>query len=126
MQSPPVPASQPETRLLDTEQLLQQMGDADAMRDMLVMFQEALAHDVPAIAERLQTGDVLAANHLLHGLKGIVPIFCQGPVSEEVKRLELMSKTAQADKLAELTQAYAPLQRRLDQLLAEVTAALSN
>ena len=112
--------------LLDTEKALAQIGDAETLQAMLGMFQEALAHDVPAICERLRAGDGPGANQLLHGLKGIVPIFCQAPLSDEIKRVELMSKKVQPSGMAELQAAYANLRLPLEQLLAEVTATLAN
>lgn len=114
-----LPASQ---RLLDTDLALSQIGDPDAMREMLAMLQEALARDVPEISVLLQRGDTVGANHLLHAIKGFIPIFCPEPLCLEVARIEGMSKDAFN---AELAGGYARLRPLLEQLLSEVSACLA-
>ena len=109
--------------LLDTDLALSQIGDADAMQDMLVMLEEALARDLPDISDLLQKGDILGANCLLHAIKGFIPIFCQDALSQEVTRVEAMSKEPFD---AGLSDGYAQLRPHLEQLLAEVRAHLAN
>jgi hypothetical protein len=114
--------SQPGPGILDLDLALAQIGDVDAMNDMLVMLQDSLARDVPAVSTLLHAGDITAANRLLHALKGFVPIFCQAPFCEEVTRVELFSKDPAS---TEVTSAYSGLRPQLETLLAEVSAYLS-
>ena len=106
---------------LDTGLALSQIGDTDAMNSMLLMLQESLARDVPEIAALLQMGEVLAANRLLHTLKGFIPIFCPEPLCAHVVRVEALSKLGPGPALAP---AYAALQPELAQLLCEVDSYL--
>lgn len=108
---------------LDMDLALSQIGDADAMLDMLGLLQDALAQDVPAIAAALESDQVQQANGLLHSLKGFVPIFCAPPLCEQVALVEKMSK---APHQPGLVAAYAELRPHLETLLAEVRAALQN
>ncbi len=119
--SSPSPHTVP--RLLDTDLALSQIGDADAMHEMLVLLQESLTRDVPGVAALLQQGDGIGANRLLHALKGFIPIFCQAALCDEVMRVEAISKEPISPQLAT---AYAALQPQLEHLLAEVSAHLQN
>ena len=104
---------------LDVDLALSQIGDQDAMQDML---QEALARDLPQIEALLKAGDIAAAGRLLHAIKGFIPIFCQDALCQGVAEVEAMSKEPAH---AGLLQAYTQLQPHLEHLLAEVTAYLS-
>lgn len=106
---------------LDTTLALAQIGDMDAMNSMIAMLQEALARDIQRIGAHLQSGDVAAANRLLHPLKGFIPIFCREDFCGRVEAVESMSKDSQSLTVGP---AYAALQPALEQLLAEVCAYL--
>ena len=116
---PPLPEAKPV--YLDTDLAMSQIGDVDTLNSMLLMLQESLARDVPAIAVLLQQGDVPPANQLLHALKGFLPLFCPEPLCAHVVRVEGMSKRGAHP---ELEPAYAQLQGALMQLLGEVEAYL--
>lgn len=107
--------------VLDIDLALSQIGDVDAMNDMLVMLQESLARDVPQVSSLLENGDVGGANRLLHALKGFVPIFCPESFCLEVAQVELFSKDPASTDVAP---AYANLRPQLEKLLAEVSAYL--
>ena len=115
--------SQIGANLLDTDLAMSQIGDAQAMQDMLVMLQDALANDVPKVSSLIQAGDVSAANHLLHTLKGFIPIFCRDALCHAVVRVEGLSKAPASPDLAI---AYAALRPYLEQLHAEVSAYLAD
>ena len=117
----PSPMPQAGPGFLDIALALSQIGDVDAMNDMIVMLEESLARDVPQVSALLQQGDVQGANRLLHGIKGFIPLFCPLTFCEEVVRVEAMSKSAES---AQLTEAYGALRPHLDMLLAEVAAYL--
>lgn len=118
MSSPPLRADRV---VLDTELAFSQIGDIDAMRDMLGLLEEALVRDLPEIASMVAQGDQVGANRLLHALKGFIPIFCQQALSDEVAMVEGLSKTP--DNTA-LMQGYAALRPQLEQLRTEVSAYL--
>jgi len=117
----PSPMPQAGPGLLNIDLALSQIGDVDAMNDMIVMLEESLGRDVPQVSALLQNGDIQGANRLLHGLKGFIPIFCPESLCLEVVRVEGLSKASDSPELAE---AYATLRPHLETLLAEVTAYL--
>ena len=106
---------------LDTGLALSQIGDVEAMASMLVLLQESLARDIPLIAQLLHDADLVAANRVLHALKGFIPIFCIQPLCEHVVRVEGLSKDRQSTTAGP---AYLLLMPELEQLLLEVSAYL--
>jgi HPt (histidine-containing phosphotransfer) domain-containing protein len=109
------------TAYLDTAMALSQIGDVEAMNGMLVMLKDTLAQDLPRIDDFLRAGDVANANHLLHALKGFIPIFCHPDLCAHVVRVEGISKDGNSTTAAP---AYGALKPQLEQLLAEVRAYL--
>ncbi len=108
---------------LDLANALANVGDADALREMLVMLQELLASDVPQIAQLVQSGDFAQAQLLLHSLKGCLPIFTRPELASELVNVELLSKTNAGAGCAE---AYGALHPKLDALLAEISHHLAH
>lgn len=106
---------------LDVNRALEQVGDVEALHDMLDMLQSSLDRDLPQIESLLAQGDVRSANRLLHALKGFIPIFCVDALSDHVASVESLSKTGSA---IEVAAAYAPLAPKLQALQAEVDAHL--
>jgi HPt (histidine-containing phosphotransfer) domain-containing protein len=111
-----------EPYFLDVELAVSQIGDVQTMQGMLTMLEETLARDVPLIAQLLESGDHVAANRLLHPLKGFIPIFCGEAICAHVSKVEEMSKFGPSS--AVLT-AYRQLQVELEQLMAEVSIYLN-
>jgi HPt (histidine-containing phosphotransfer) domain-containing protein len=108
---------------LDVSLALEQIGDLQAMQGMLSMLEESLARDVPRIEQLLEEGDVKAANRVLHGLKGFIPIFCVESLCKHVARVEELSKTADA---VSVSQVYADLMPELETLQSEVVGYLND
>ncbi|WP_138515389.1 Hpt domain-containing protein [Rhodoferax bucti] len=100
---------------------LEQIGDEGALREMLPMVLDSLQRDVPAIANLLAQGDVTGANHLLHPLKGFIPIFCTPDLYARVSEVEQMSKKGDAPTVGA---AYALLAPELRVFEAEVARYL--
>ena len=107
---------------LDTALAMSQIGDAEAMQGMLAMLEETLGQDVPKIAELLRNGDVAGANHLLHPLKGFIPIFCRPALCDHVSEVEGLSKHGDSVTVGA---AYADLMPKLNVLLSEVSSYLA-
>lgn len=116
-------SADPDPIFLNIALALEQIGDAQAMQGMLTMLEESLARDVPRIADLLSAGDVRAANRLLHGLKGFIPIFCADALCSHVTRVEEMSKTGEA---SDVSMAYAVLMPDLELLQSEVAGYLND
>ena len=108
-------------RYLNIAGAMEQIGDEGALREMLPMVLESLTNDVPAITELLAKGDIKGANHLLHPLKGFIPIFCTTELYGRVSEVELMSKKGD---VAAVSAAYAELAPELLRLKAEVAQYL--
>jgi len=100
---------------------MEQIGDEGALREMLPMVLDSLQRDVPAIADLLAQGDVAGANHLLHPLKGFIPIFCTPDLYARVSEVEQMSKKGDAPTVGA---AYALLAPELRVFEAEVARYL--
>ena len=102
---------------LDADSARAQVGDEESLQGMLLMLQDALTRDVPAIAQLLAAEDSQQATRLLPALKGFMPIFCRPPVCEHVAQVELASKSQAS---AQVAIAYAALRPELEQLQQEV------
>ncbi len=107
---------------LDIPRALEQVGDEQALQNMMPMLQEMLERDLPLIAQSLANGDVRGANPLLHSLKGCLPIFCEPTLCTHLAQVEQLSK---AGGSAEVNEAYATLGPKLLGLQQEVTQYLS-
>lgn len=106
---------------LDEARAVSQLGDADALPPMLTMLEESLERDIPLLDACVKSGDVVAANRLLHPIKGFLPIFCGDALCDELSQAEALSKGSTS---VELERAYTALRPKLLALLAEVTAFL--
>lgn len=106
---------------LNVAQSLANVGDASALHEMLVMLHDVLGKDTPQIALHMQEHDFPAAQHLLHALKGCIPIFCTQVLCDELVAVELMSKSPAPEASAE---AYVSLRPKLEALQLEIVAHL--
>ena len=102
---------------------LANVGDEYALRDMLVMLHDVLSKDTPQIALHMEEGDFPAAQHLLHALKGCIPIFCTQGLCDELIAVELLSKSPTPE--ASLS-AYVSLRQKLEALHSEIGAHLEH
>lgn len=117
-----VPAEGASPQYLNIAGALEQIGDEGALREMLPMVLDSLQRDVPVIADLLAQGDVAGANHLLHPLKGFMPIFCTPDLYARVSEVEQMSKKGDA---VTVSAAYALLAPELRVFEAEVARYLA-
>jgi HPt (histidine-containing phosphotransfer) domain-containing protein len=111
-----------EPYFLDVELAISQIGDVQTMQGMLTMLEETLARDVPLITQLLESGDHVAANRLLHPLKGFIPIFCGEALCAHVTKVEEMSKIGPSSAVLA---AYGQLRVELEQLATEVSIYLN-
>lgn len=90
----------------DTARALAMFGSAQSFRKILQMALDSLGTDVERIEALLQAGDLKAASHLLHGIKGFAPIFCCDALCARIAALERSSKT---ERIEQVLQDYAQL-----------------
>ena len=107
---------------LDVDWALSQVGDVETLNGMMVMLEESLSRDIPLISTHFQAGDVVAANRLLHAIKGFVPIFCREAFCSQVVAVEALSKDSHSTSAGP---AYEVLRPDLEQLLADVNEYLN-
>lgn len=107
---------------LDVQRALRQVGNVEALRNMLPMLQELLERDVPQIAHLLDTEDATGASRLLHSLKGCMPIFCTPTLCEHLEKVEQLSKSGVA---LEVGRAYSALMPQLQALQLEIDRYLA-
>ena len=98
------------------------IGDEARVTEMLGMLLAALDSDVPQIWEKLEAGDVLAANRLLHPLKGFIPVFCTDKLVDHVAVVEMLSKDCTADQVKVAFTTVAPELARLQVELRDYLA----
>lgn len=80
------------TPLLDVEKALAMMGDAEAVREILVMAAGTLTDELAQIEACLRAGDTVAAGRVLHTIKGSLPIFAIDPLVDSVTVAERATK----------------------------------
>ena len=117
----PAPSPDPSFVHLNLAQSLANVGDASALHEMLVMLHDVLSKDTPQIAQHMQERDFPAAQHLLHALKGCIPIFCTPTLCDELIAVELLSKSPAPEASAS---AYGSLRPKLEALQLEIVAHL--
>lgn len=108
---------------LSIERAMSYVGDLDSVRSLLGTLAQSLQGDLPEIQARLDAGDLPGVQRLLHQFKGFAPVFCTQALSDEVARVESMSK---GDDVPAMRSAYAHLAPRLQQLLVEVQTELAS
>jgi HPt (histidine-containing phosphotransfer) domain-containing protein len=114
--------SAPTHPCLSIDRALEYAGDMQGVLTLLGSLLQSLRIDLPLLQDRLDASDLSGANRLLHQIKGFAPVFCVDALVAEVVRLEALSK---GTDLAAVREAYAQLAPQLQQLLAEVQAALA-
>ena len=107
---------------LSIDNAMEYVGDMQGVLSLLGTLQNSLQNDLPHIQTRLDADDLPGANRILHQLKGFAPVFCMDDLVAEVVRVENLSKGTDAQAMRE---AYAQLEPKLQQLLAEVKATLA-
>ena len=107
----------------DTARALAMFGSAQSFRKILQMALDSLGTDVEKIEALLQAGDLTAASHLLHGIKGFAPIFCCDALCARIAAVERSSKT---ERIEQVLQDYAQLAPSLSQWRDEMAHYLAH
>ena len=115
-------SSKKEAPHLDLPSALNKIGEASAVRDLLVMLADLLARDVPQIQRAVLDQDTAVAARLLHSLKGCMPIFCTAPICDLIALAESHAKQGQSDRVQ---QAYVVLGPAFADLSQEIALELS-
>jgi HPt (histidine-containing phosphotransfer) domain-containing protein len=108
---------------LDVPRALEMVGDEASVRDILRMAEQGLRRDLLQMAQSLRAGDVAAVRQVLHTLKGSLPIFCADPLTEQVRAIEQLCKTADAVQVASV---FAGVAQELARLADEIQVHLES
>lgn len=108
---------------LDVPRALEMVGDEPSVRDILRMAEQGLRRDLLRMEQSLRAGDVADVRQVLHTLKGSLPIFCADPLTEQVRAVEQLCKTAGAPEVAS---AYGGLAQELARLADEIQVHLES
>lgn len=98
---------------LDVVRARSRLGNADSLQRIMRMAAQRLDDEIDAITASLARGDVAGANHMLHGIKGFAPIFCNDQLCEQISHVEQLSKTETAQRVATVYHELAPRLARL-------------
>jgi HPt (histidine-containing phosphotransfer) domain-containing protein len=104
----PTPPAVGQPVCLDLARARSMLGNADSLQRIMRMAAQRLDVEIDAIAANLAAGDVAGAHHMLHGLKGFAPIFCNDQLSEQISHVEQLSKTETAQHVATVYHELAP------------------
>ena len=107
----------------DTAQALAMFGSVQSFRKILEMALDSLNTDLIKIEAALEVGDLKAASHLLHGIKGFAPIFCRDALCARVAELERSCKT---DVVEQVLPNYAQLAPMLSKWRDEMAHYLTH
>lgn len=107
---------------LDVERALEMVGDPLTVVKILGLARDALRRDTERLPALLAAGETTPVAGALHTLKGMLPLFCDDALVQQVVACERVAKAAGA---AELAAIYPDLGARLRVLLAEIEAYLA-
>ena len=107
--------------LLDLTRAKEFAFEADALRELVVTFEQSLAQEMVVIQAGLASGDAMKVEHALHALKGFMPLFAAESVAQAVTDLY---QTSREKPLAVTGPLFTALVPSLETLLVEVRAWL--
>jgi HPt (histidine-containing phosphotransfer) domain-containing protein len=88
---------------LDASRARALVNDDAIVEEMLDMLTTSLNNDVPNLQAAAQDQQWLALSHILHRLKGVLPLFCDERTADLLSRLESQFKTQHVATNAMLT-----------------------
>ncbi len=77
-------------------QALDAVGDADVVDALLPVLLQTLDDDVLRLDAAFETSQLPTACAVLHGLKGVLPMFCSAELAGQIVALETQSKSGDA------------------------------
>ena len=80
--------------LLQYAQALQTVGGPEVIDALLPVLLKTLDDDTLRLDSALSDGDATRAAVVLHGLKGVLPMFCSGDMAQSIVQLEGLCKAA--------------------------------
>ena len=72
---------------------LNTVGDADVVDALLPVLLQTLDDDVGRLDAAFENQQLPTACAVLHGLKGVLPMFCSAELAAQIVALELLSKS---------------------------------
>jgi len=105
------------TPLLQYAQALQRVGGPEVIDALLPVLLKTLDDDTLRLDSALSDGDAMRAAVVLHGLKGVLPMFCSGDMAQSIVQLEGLCKAA---ALSEARAAWPALHAQMLVLRQEV------
>jgi hypothetical protein len=94
---------------LDPDRAALYLGEPSSVMDMLVRLDQTLSHELTQLDALVTSGDVAAANSLLHQIKGYTPVFCTPSLTGPVSHIEALSKHCSAHVLQDNYRSVAPV-----------------
>ena len=82
------------TPLLRYAQALQAVGGPEVIESLLPVLLKTLDDDTLRLGSALHDGEPARAAVVLHGLKGVLPMFCAPDMARSIQQLEALCKTA--------------------------------
>ena len=103
--------------LLRYAQALEAVGGPEVIASLLPVLLKTLVDDALRLDSALADGEPARAAVVLHGLKGVLPMFCTPDMAQSIVQLEALCKTA---ALAEARTAWPALRAQMLRLGEEV------
>jgi len=73
-------------------QALQSVGDAEVVDALLPVLLQTLDDDVGRLDAAFEARQLATVRAVLHGLKGVLPLFCSEELAQQIVELEALSK----------------------------------
>ena len=103
--------------LLRYAQALQAVGGPEVIASLLPVLLKTLDDDTLRLGSALADGEPALAAVVLHGLKGVLPMFCAPDMAQSIVQLEALCKT---DALVDARAAWPALRAQMLRLGEEV------
>ncbi len=103
--------------LLRYAQALEAVGGPEVIASLLPVLLKTLDEDTLRLDSALADGEPARAAVVLHGLKGVLPMFCAPDMAQLIRQVEALCKTA---ALAEARSAWPALRAQMLRLGEEV------
>ena len=103
--------------LLRYAQALEAVGGPEVIASLLPVLLKTLDEDTLRLDSALADGEPARAAVVLHGLKGVLPMFCAPDMAQDIRQVEALCKTS---ALAEARSAWPALRAQMRRLGEEV------